>query len=114
MIKSKRAGVFSSFFTSDNYSEDSQEADKYLLKKFYNDQGFPDAKVIASLGGFKDGGDSAFLTYSIYEGPYFDFGEVSIKSMVKGISPSIYEKSVIASKGDKFNSAPSREFTTLV
>ena len=109
VIKSKRAGVFSSFFTSDNYSEDSQEADKYLLKKFYNDQGFPDAKVIASLGGFKDGGDSAFLTYSIYEGPYFDFGEVSIRSMVKGISPSIYEKSVVASKGDKFNSSLIKE-----
>ena len=109
VIKSKRAGVFSSFFTSDNYSEDSQEADKYLLKKFYNDQGFPDAKVIASLGGFKDGGDSAFLTYSIYEGPYFDFGEVSIRSMVKGISPSIYEKSVVASKGDKFNSSQIKE-----
>ena len=109
VIKSKRAGVFSSFFTSDNYSEDSQEADKYLLKKFYNDQGFPDAKVIASLGGFKDGGDSAFLTYSIYEGPYFDFGEVSIRSMVKGIPPSIYEKSVVASKGDKFNSSQIKE-----
>ena len=109
VIKSKRAGVFSSFFSSDNYSEDSQEADKYLLKKFYNDQGFPDAKVIASLGGFKDGGGSAFLTYSIYEGPYFDFGEVSIRSMVKGISPSIYEKSVVASKGDKFNSSQIKE-----
>ena len=109
VIKSKRAGVFASLFTSDNYSEDSQEADKYLLKKFYNDQGFPDAKVIASLGGFKDGGDSAFLTYSIYEGPYFDFGEVSIRSMVKGISPSIYEKSVVASKGDKFNSSQIKE-----
>ena len=109
VIKSKRAGVFSSFFTSDNYSEDSQEADKYLLKKFYNDQGFPDAKVIASLGGFKDGGDSAFLTYSIYEGPYFDFGEVSIRSMVKGISQSIYEKSLVASKGDKFNSSQIKE-----
>ena len=109
VIKSKRAGVFSSFFTSDNYSEDSQEADKYLLKKFYNDQGFPDAKVIASLGGLKDGGDSAFLTYSIYEGPYFDFGDVSIRSMVKGISPSIYEKSVVASKGDKFNSSQIKE-----
>ena len=109
VIKSKRAGVFSSFFTSDNYSENSQEADKYLLKKFYNDRGFPDAKVIASLGGFKDGGDSAFLTYSIYEGPYFDFGEVSIRSMVKGISPSIYEKSVVASKGDKFNSSQIKE-----
>ena len=109
VIKSKRAGIFSSFFTSDNYSEGSQEADKYLLKKFYNEQGFPDAKVIASLGGFKDGGDSAFLTYSIYEGPYFDFGEVSIRSMVKGISPSIYEKSVVASKGDKFNSSQIKE-----
>ena len=109
VIKSKRAGIFSSFFSSDNYSEDSQEADKYLLKKFYNDRGFPDAKVIASLGGFKDGGESAFLTYSIYEGPSFDFGEVSIKSMVKGISPSIYEKSVVASKGDKFNSSLIKE-----
>ena len=109
VIKSKRAGVFSSFFSSDNYSEDSQEADKYLLKKFYNDQGFPDAKVIASLGGLKDGGDSAFLTYSIYEGPYFDFGDVSIRSMVKGISTSIYEKSVVASKGDKFNSSQIKE-----
>ena len=103
VIKSKRAGLFSSFFSSDNYSEDSQEADKYLLRKFYNDQGFPDAKVIASLGGIKDSGESAFLTYSIYEGPFFRFGNISTKSMVKGISPSIYDKAIAVTKGDKFN-----------
>ena len=34
-------------------------------------------------------------------------GEVSIKSMVKGISASIYEKSVVASKGDKFKTIAS-------
>ena len=55
-IKSRKAGLFSSFFTSDNYSEDSQETDKFLLEKFYKDNGFPDAKVIASIGGLKDGG----------------------------------------------------------
>ena len=105
VIKSKRAGLFSSFFTSDNYSEDSQEADKYLLEKFYKDNGFPDAKVIASLGGLKDSGETAFLTYSIYEGPFFRFGDLSIKSMVKGISPSLYESSIVASKGDNFNTS---------
>ncbi len=109
VIKSKRAGLFSSFFTSDNYSENSQEADKFLLEKFYKDQGFPDARVIASLGGLKDGGETAFLTYSIYEGPFFRFGEVSIKSMVKGISSSIYKKSVVASKGDRFNASEIQE-----
>ena len=103
IIKSKRAGLFSSFFTSDNYSEDSQEADKYLLEKFYRDSGFPDAKVIASLGGLKNSGETAFLTYSIYEGPFFRFGNLSIKSMVKGISPSLYESSIVASEGDSFN-----------
>jgi outer membrane protein insertion porin family len=61
VIKSKRAGIFSSFFTSDNYSEDSQEADKYLLEKFYKDNGFPDAKVIASLGGLKNSGETALI-----------------------------------------------------
>ena len=105
VIKSKRAGLFSSFFTSDNYSEDSQEADKYLLEKFYKDNGFPDAKVIASLGGLKNSGETAFLTYSIYEGPFFRFGNLSIKSMVKGISPSLYESSIVASKGDNFNTS---------
>ena len=109
VIRSKTAGLFSSFFTSDNYSEDSQKADKYLLEKFYRDQGFPDAKVIASLGGLKNSGVSAFLTYSIYEGPSFKFGDVSIKSMVKGISSSIYEKSVVVSKGGNFNSSKIQE-----
>ena len=103
VIKSKRAGLFSSFFTSDNYSEDSQQADKYLLEKFYKDNGFPDAKVIASLGGLKNSGESAFLTYSIYEGSSFKFGDVSIKSTVKGVSSSIYKKSVVVSRGDNFN-----------
>ncbi len=105
VIKSRRAGLFSSFFTSDNYSEDSQGADKYLLEKFYKDNGFPDAKVIASLGGLKDSGETAFLTYSIYEGPFFRFGNLSIKSMVKGISSSLYESSIVASKGDNFNTS---------
>ncbi len=109
VIKSRRAGVFSSFFSSDNYSEDSQEADKYLLEKFYKDQGFPDAKVIASLGGLKDSGDSAFLTYSIYEGPFFRLGNVSIKSMIEGISSSTYENTLVVSKGDKFNKSEIQE-----
>ena len=103
VIKSRKAGLFSSFFTSDNYSEDSQEADKFLLEKFYKDHGFPDAKVIASLGGLKDGGGSAFLTYSIYEGPLLRFGKVSIKSRVNGVSSSIYENSVTVLEGDIFN-----------
>ena len=105
VIKSRRAGLFSSFFTSDNYSEDSQGADKFLLEKFYKDHGFPDAKVIASLGGLKDGGGSAFLTYSIYEGPLLKIGNISIKSMVKGISSTDYENSVVVYKGDNFNSS---------
>ena len=109
VIKSKRAGIFSSFFSSDNYSEDSQEADKYLLEKFYKENGFPDAKVIASLGGLKNSGESAFLTYSIYEGPFFRFGNVSIKSMIKGISSSLYKNSVIVSKGDNFNKSEIQE-----
>ena len=57
---------------------------KVPFRKFYKDNGFPDAKVIASIGGLKDGGSSAFLTYSIYEGPLFKFGKVSVKSLVKG------------------------------
>ncbi len=103
VIKSRKAGLFSSFFTSDNYSEDSQEADKFLLEKFYKDHGFPDAKVIASLGGLKDGGGSAFLTYSIYEGPFLRFGKVSVKSRVNGVSSSIYENSITVLEGDIFN-----------
>ena len=50
---------------------------------------FPDAKVIASLGGLKDGGGSAFLTYSIYEGPLLNFRKISIKSLVKGVPSSM-------------------------
>ncbi len=103
VIKSRKAGLFSSFFTSDNYSEDSQEADKFLLEKFYKDNGFPDARVIASLGGLKDAGSSAFLTYSIYEGSLFKFGKVTVKSLVKGVSSSIYENSVVVYEGNKFN-----------
>ena len=96
MLSGLKSRAISSFF-GDNYSEDSQNADKYLLEKFYKDQGFPDAKVIASLGGLKNSGESAFLTYSIYEGPSFKF-DVSIVSTVKGISSSIYEKSVVVLK----------------
>ena len=43
------------------------------------------------------------MTYSIYEGPSFKFGNVSIKSTVKGVSSSIYEKSIVVSRGSKFN-----------
>jgi len=103
VIKSRKAGLFASFFTGDNYSEDNQEADKFLLEKFYKDHGFPDAKVIASLGGLKDGGGSAFLTYSIYEGPRIKFGKVSIVSLIDGVPLSIYKNSVVVSKGDNYN-----------
>ena len=78
VIKSKRAGMFSSFFKSDNYTEDNQEIDKFQLEKFYKNEGFPDARVVSSIGGLSEDGQSAFLTYSIYEGKRFKINNVEL------------------------------------
>ena len=103
VIRSKRAGIFSSFFTSDNYTEDNQEIDKFELEKFYKNEGFPDARVVSSIGGLREDGQSAFLTYSIYEGKRFKITNVELFSKVKGVDRKIFNKAIKLKVGEYFN-----------
>ena len=102
-IRSKRAGMFSSFFTSDNYSENNQEIDKFQLEEFYKNEGFPDAEVVSSLGGLSKDEQSAFLTYAIYEGKRFKNGNVELFSRVKGVNSKIYNNAIQVREGDYYN-----------
>ncbi len=103
VIKSKRAGMFSSFFSSDNYTEDNQEIDKFELEKFYKNEGFPDARVVSSIGGLSEDGQSAFLTYSIFEGKRFKIKNVELFSKVKGVDKKIFNKAIKIKIGEYFN-----------
>lgn len=103
VISTKESAWFRIFGNYDTYDMNKIEFDEQSLVRFYKSLGYADFQVLsttAELSGTKDFFD---ITYSIYEGPKYSFGEVSISSLMSDVDSSKFHKYINISKGEKFS-----------
>ncbi len=85
IILSKESRWFRFLETNDTYDPDRIEADKYLLKQFYNSLGYADFKILSVNSDLSTKKDGFELTYSIEEGDKYKFNEVTILNKIQAI-----------------------------
>jgi len=74
------------FFVNDDlYDPDRFLNDQQELKKFYNDQGFPDMRLTSAIAELSPDKTAYFLTFTISEGRKYHFGDVKIVSEIKSV-----------------------------
>ncbi len=93
-------------FLSDNdkYDPDRVQYDRELLRKFYTSQGFADFKVLSSIAELAPDKDGFFVTYTVEEGPKYDFGEVTFDTKLVGADTGKLKDKITTAKGDTYNS----------
>ena len=80
VLETKQAGVLRALIQRDTFVEDRIEFDKQVLRDFYFSRGYIDFRtqsVNAELARERDG---YFLTFTVFEGQQFRFGEVTTVS----------------------------------
>lgn len=104
-LETSQTGVFSFLSSTDSFDRDRVTLDRELLRQFYLERGHVDFNIRSVVSELSPDREGFFLSYNIYEGPIYDFGEVSVTSSVGEIDESDYERDVSVRSGQTFDAS---------
>ena len=103
VIPSNKKGLFSFITDSDNFSESVIVKDRIALENFYKSNGFIDVRITSSVGVLSSDKSNVTLSYTIFEGPQYLIGKVSIDFNGFGLDTERYKNYFTIGRGDIYN-----------
>jgi outer membrane protein insertion porin family len=103
VIKTSATNVLSFLTGGDEYDPDRIAADREQLRLYYRSKGYADASVTSARAEYDPAIHGFTLTFSIDEGPLYQFGDVSIVCNVPGIDPEKLHRQLLARSGAVFD-----------
>lgn len=90
--------------SNDNFDPDRLDYDRQLLREYYTKQGFADFNVISAVGELTPDRKDFFITFTIEEGPKYEFGKVDVKTTLDKLSGDHLANILPVRTGEQFNS----------
>ncbi len=87
----------------DIYDPERLDYDKRMIVQYYKDHGFAQAMVKSANAELTPDGHGIIISFNIYEGEQFKFGDVSINSNVKRVNEQSLNKKIKCKTGKNFN-----------
>jgi outer membrane protein insertion porin family len=91
VVGTSQANILSSVLGTGSYDADRLELDREQLRQFYLERGFVDIQVRSATAEFARDRNAFFVTFTVSEGPRYDFGEIGVASSVPGLDPVEFE-----------------------
>ena len=92
------------FFTSDDtYDPDRLAFDQELLRRYYLSEGYADFRVLSVVADLTPDRRDFFITFTIEEGPRYEFGEIAVISELRGLEPADIEGELTMDPGDWYD-----------
>ena len=104
VISSKVTRLLRFFVQDDIYNANRIEHDKYLLKRFYTEKGYINAKIVSVVAALSEDKKGFTLTFTIDEGEQYKVNEIRIKSDLKDFDTEKIKKKLYNKKGRLYNS----------
>lgn len=79
LIRTKESAWWRLWGSTDLYDPDLVEIDKELLRRHYIQAGFADFNVVSAVAELTKEKDGFFITFTIHEGPSYDFGQIDVR-----------------------------------
>ena len=102
-IATSEAAFYRPFSTTDTYDADRLALDQEQLRRFYLERGYVEFGVTSALAELAPDNEEFFLTFTLDEGPRYDFGKVAIDSRIPDLPASALEDLVLTKEGDVYN-----------
>ncbi len=103
VLVTKESGPLSFLTRKDVYSADKLRADEEALRQFYYNHGYPDFRIVSSNAVLDESKNEYTITFTVEEGPRYQFGNVSVESTVPGIDGAQLQDLVETRTGDTYN-----------
>lgn len=86
-ITTEQSGILSFLGSADVYDPDRLDADRERLRQFYLNEGYADFRVVSAVAELDREQNVFFITFTVDEGPRYDFGNVEIDSTIRELDP---------------------------
>lgn len=103
VIKTKETGFLSWLLRDDNYTPEQLQIDRELIRRYYNDHGFPDAQVTAATAEYDASRNGYFINFTIMEGDRYTFGQNGIETSISGLQTDNLKNSIETSSGGTYS-----------
>ena len=105
VILTKESGPLSFLTRKDVYNQDKMRADEDALRQFYYNHGYPDFRIISSDAVLDEASNQYTITFTVEEGPRYQFGEIVVESTVDGVNSEDLQGLVRTRAGDTYDAA---------
>ena len=112
ILSSKEAGLMRAWFKNDSFLADRVELDKTLLKKYYNERGFVNFKILSAASELSRDRNAYFVTFIIEEGSKFYLEKLSVTSNIPEVNLNTLQKAVKLKPGVVFSQSIIENRTT--
>ncbi len=103
IMKTKEKTFLRFLSSSDNYDPDKLEYDKQLVTQFYNNNGYPNFKFTSSIAQLQKNSNNFEIVLNVNEGKIFNFGKLSVVSMLKKMNSDAIEKALPIKEGEIYD-----------
>ncbi len=91
VVETNEANWLSFLFGNVNYDADRLEVDKEKLRQFYLERGYVDFQVQSATAEIARERNAFFLSFTLSEGPRYNFGKMSVSSSTPGLNAVDYQ-----------------------
>ena len=102
-IKTDKTGLLSFLKGNDVYDPDRIEADRDLLQRFYQKNGFADARIVSGTAQYDPAQKGFVVTFTIDEGPRYRLGKVEVRSQIAAVDAAPFARMPRVKAGDYYN-----------
>jgi outer membrane protein insertion porin family len=103
VIKTSATNMLSFLIGGDVYDPDRVAADREQLRTYYRSKGYADAAVPSALAEYDPATRGFNLTFTIDEGPLYQFGDITIACNVEGLDPEKLRRLLLIKSGASFD-----------
>ena len=103
IINTRESAWYRIFSSTDYYDPDRMTYDKELLRRFYLNEGYVEARVLSAVAELTPDRDDFFLTFTVDEGQRYKFGKINLTSEIKGLDAETLRPYLTTLTGDWYS-----------
>jgi outer membrane protein insertion porin family len=102
-ILTKEAAFWRFLSSSDVYDPDRLAVDQEALRRYYNEEGYADFRVVSAIAELSPDQTSFFITFTVEEGVRYQIGTVELVSTLPDLDPEELYGELEVEEGDWFD-----------
>ena len=102
VVVTEQSSWYKFFSSNANYDPDRLEYDKEQLRKHYRNRGYYDFRVSSAVAELAPDKNGFVITYTVDEGPEYEFGKVTVETELQKLDKSILEALVPFRSGETY------------